>query len=105
MKKVTIVGAGALGSHAAVLLRNDAELRVIDFDRVERKNVLSQFHAKPSVGKNKAEAVKQSMSFLFDVKVEAVPHKLGAANTEQLLSGAEVIIDCLDNAEARLLVQ
>jgi predicted ThiF/HesA family dinucleotide-utilizing enzyme len=102
---VAIVGAGALGSHAALFLRNDARIKVIDFDRIEWKNVLSQFHTKPSVGKNKAEALKQSMSFLFDVKVEAIPHALSTTNAEQLLGGADVIIDCLDNAAARLVVQ
>ena len=34
----------------------EAELRVIDFDRVEAKNIRSQFHAKLGSGKNKAKA-------------------------------------------------
>ena len=35
----------------------DAELRLVDFDRVESKNLAAQWFVKQSVGKNKAEAV------------------------------------------------
>ena len=48
VKAVIVVGVGALGSHVVQLLRNaDATIRVIDFDKVEQKNVASQFHGKP----------------------------------------------------------
>lgn len=103
--KITIVGVGALGSHVALFLRNEGDLKVIDFDRVERKNVLAQFHGKPGVGKNKVQSLQQTMQFLFGLKVEGIPHKLVADNVEALLGGADLIIDCLDNAEARKLVQ
>ena len=65
-KIVTIVGVGALGSHLVQFLRSeDVTINVIDFDRVEQKNTQSQFHSKPSVGKMKASALKQSMQFLY----------------------------------------
>lgn len=105
MKRVTIVGVGALGSHVALLLRNEAALKVVDFDRIESKNVLAQFHSKTSIGKNKASALQQTISFLFGLKTEAVPHKLTSDNAEQLLGGTELIVDCLDNAAARKVVQ
>lgn len=105
MKNVTIVGIGALGSHVVQFLRNDVKLKVIDYDRVEQKNVLSQFHARNSVSKSKVQALQQVMNFLWGIKVEVVPHKLVADNASQLLGGADLIIDCLDNGEARRLVQ
>ncbi len=104
-KKVLIVGVGALGSHVALFLRNEADLKVVDFDRVEQKNVLSQFHSRPSVGKNKAQGLRDSMKFLFGTAVEVVPHKLTAANVREVASGADVIVDCLDNGEGRRVVQ
>lgn len=105
-RRVTIVGVGALGSHLVQFLRGvDAQLFVVDFDRVEQKNTLSQFHARNSVGKNKVQAVQQAMKFLWNTKVDGTPHKLTADNTMQVLSGSDLIIDCLDNAEARGLVQ
>jgi molybdopterin/thiamine biosynthesis adenylyltransferase len=106
MQTITIVGVGALGSHLIPLLRNlDVSIRIIDFDRVEQKNVMSQFHAKSSVGKAKVVALQQTMQFLFGLKIQVIPHKLTSDNDEQLLSKSDLIIDCLDNGEARRLVQ
>lgn len=105
MKRVVIVGIGALGSHVALFLRNEATLTVIDFDRVEQKNTLSQLHGKPGVGRNKTQSLQQTMQFLFGLKLGAVPHKLTVDNVNQLLSGPDLIIDCLDNGASRLLVQ
>jgi molybdopterin/thiamine biosynthesis adenylyltransferase len=106
MKSVVVVGVGALGSHLVPLLRNeDASLKVIDFDRVEATNVLSQFHGRPHVGKLKVEALKQTMQFLFGTRVEVVPHRLTADNVAALLGGADLVVDALDNGASRRLVQ
>jgi len=113
---VIIVGVGALGSHVAQLLRNEANLFVIDFDRVEAKNVLSQFHGKPNVGKGKVAALQQTMNFLWGLKVDGASVKLVDNNVDVLLGRefkwpenivrkADLVIDCLDNGEARRLVQ
>ena len=106
MKRVVVVGVGALGSHVIQFTRNlDATFKIIDFDRVEQKNVMAQFHSKPNVGKGKVASLAQTMQFLFGKKVDMIPHKLTSENDDQLLSGADLIIDCLDNGEARRLVQ
>ena len=105
MKKVCVVGVGALGSHAVLLLRNCANVHMVDMDRIERKNVLSQFHAGNAVGKNKAVALQQLMQFLFSVKVGAVPHRLTASNATEILGGSDLVLDCLDNGESRRVVQ
>lgn len=106
MKTVTIVGIGALGSHVVQFLRNSqATIRVIDFDRVEQKNTSSQFHSVTMVGKSKVQSLQQTMNFLYKAKLEGVGHKLTALNTEQLLGGSDLVIDCLDNGVARRLVQ
>lgn len=104
--RITIVGVGALGSHLAMLLRNvEAQLTVIDFDRVEQKNVLSQFHGRPSVGKSKVQSLQGAMQFLFGVRVETVPHKLTSDNVQQLLGDADLVVDCLDNGASRRVIQ
>jgi len=103
---ITIIGAGALGSHVAMALRNfKQKVRVIDFDRIEQKNVMSQFHTRMGLSKNKAQALSQAMKGMFGTTIEAVPHKLTADNWSQLLMDAEVIIDCTDNIAARKLIQ
>ncbi len=104
-KRVAVVGVGALGSHLVMLLRNmPVTLKVIDDDKVETKNVKSQFHTKMVVGKAKVEALKQTMNGLFGVKLETVPHRLTKDNVEQLLT-ADLVVDCLDNAPSRQIVQ
>ena len=106
MKNVVIVGVGALGSHVVQFLRSaDCTIKVIDFDRVEQKNTLSQFHGKPSVGKSKVQALQQTMNLLWGMKIDGVPHKLTAENDTQLLGKSDLIIDCLDNGVARRIVQ
>jgi len=106
VKKVTVIGVGALGSHLVLALRNvDATIRVIDFDRVEMKNVASQFHFRNSVGKKKVEALKQAMQFCYGRALEVVGNRLTADNVEQLLGGSDLLVDCLDNGESRRIVQ
>lgn len=106
VRKVVLVGAGALGSHVLLFGRNwPVRFTVIDFDRVEQKNVSSQFHSKMGVGRNKASALAQAMQGLFGLRIEAVPHKLVEDNVEALLAGADLVLDCVDNAPTRDLIQ
>lgn len=104
-KKVVIVGAGALGSHVAMLLRNEADLRIVDHDRVEAKNTLSQLHSVKSVGKHKIVVLQQTLNFLFGLRVEAMNAQLGINNVKELLSGTDLVVDCVDNGETRKLIQ
>lgn len=104
--KIVVVGVGALGSHLVLAIRNlKANVVVVDFDRIETKNVMSQFHTAMSVGKNKAVALKEAMNGLFKVKLEAVPNRLTTDNVAQLLGGADLVVDCLDNAASRQVIQ
>lgn len=107
MKKVVIVGVGALGSHLVQFVRSvpDIELTVVDFDRVEQKNTLSQFHAKNTIRKNKTTGLASMMKLFWGVKLNTFAAKLTADNVEQILHDADLVVDCLDNAEARKITQ
>lgn len=103
---ITIVGAGALGSHVALFLRNYEDgLKIVDFDRVESKNILAQFHTKMGLRKNKAQALSQSLQGLFSAGTEVVPHKLTKNNWSEVLLDSELILDCTDNIAARNLIR
>jgi hypothetical protein len=104
-RRVVIVGMGALGSHVALFARNwsGVSLNLVDFDRVEAKNIQSQFHTELGKGKNKALAVQQALSGMFKCRVNAIPHKLLESNLDIL--GGSLVIDCTDNYEARRLIQ
>jgi threonine dehydrogenase-like Zn-dependent dehydrogenase len=106
MRTVVIVGAGALGSHLVLFARNwDVSLRVVDFDRVEAKNTAAQFHSVMGQGKNKAKAIQSAMQGLFKRPVTAFSARLSDDNSAQLLGGADLVLDCTDNYEARQSIQ
>lgn len=103
--RVVFCGVGALGSTAAVLCRNlEATLALVDFDRVESKNLLAQAFVKQSVGKNKAEALKAQLLNFHGVKAEAFGVRLSADNVASLCAGAGLLVDCFDNAASRALL-
>lgn len=103
--RIVFCGVGALGSSAALLCRNlAATLVFVDFDRVESKNLAAQAFVKPSIGKNKAEALKLQLANFHGVKAEAFGVRLEATNTEALLGTADLVVDCFDNENSRKLV-
>jgi len=106
MKTVVIVGVGALGSHLVLFARNwGVDLRVIDFDRVEAKNIQSQFHSKMGSGKNKAKALQALMHGLYGLKITARTAKLADNNQHEALGNSDLVIDCTDNFAARGIIQ
>jgi threonine dehydrogenase-like Zn-dependent dehydrogenase len=103
--RILFCGVGAIGSTAAVLCRNlEATLAFIDFDRVESKNLLAQAYVKPSVGKNKAEALKLQLLNLHGVKAESFGVRVTRDNVEALCGGADLLVDCFDNQDSRVLL-
>jgi molybdopterin/thiamine biosynthesis adenylyltransferase len=103
--RVVICGVGALGSTAVLFIRNlEVELRLIDFDRVESKNLAAQWFVKQSVGKAKADSIRLQLANFYGHKAEAVNVRLVANNTDQLLAAADLAVDCFDNADSRSLL-
>ena len=103
---ITIVGVGATGSHILYGLRNRKELiRIIDFDTIETKNVVSQLHSKMTLRRNKAVGTQLTYQGLWGLKIEAVSNRLNFDNVAQLLGSAKVVIDCVDNKATREIIQ
>jgi molybdopterin/thiamine biosynthesis adenylyltransferase len=101
--KIVVCGVGALGSTAVHGCRGlDAELRVVDFDRVEARNLAAQWFVKQSVGKNKAEAIRLQLANFYGVRAEAFGVRLAAGNAAQLVAGCALAVDCFDNADSRI---
>jgi hypothetical protein len=104
--KILFCGVGALGSHALFMARDlEHELAAIDFDKVETKNLASQWFVKQMIGKNKATAAKMQLLNFYDVKLQDYPLKLTSLNAETILGSAGLVVDCLDNAEGRRVIQ
>ncbi|HZU85171.1 MAG TPA: ThiF family adenylyltransferase, partial [Polyangiaceae bacterium] len=106
--KVLLLGAGGLGSPAALYLAaaGVGTLGIVDADVVDRSNLQRQIiHATSRVGAPKVESAAATIAELNpDVKV--VPHRerMTSANVERLFSEYEVVVDGTDNFPTRYLV-
>jgi adenylyltransferase/sulfurtransferase len=102
---VLVVGAGALGSPAALYLAaaGVGRLGVVDDERVERSNLARQvLHFSPDLGEPKAASAATKLSFLNPtVIVEPYPARLDGANAGALVSGFDLVVDCSDSFATR----
>jgi molybdopterin/thiamine biosynthesis adenylyltransferase len=105
--RLTLCGAGALGSHLAdnLVRQGFAPPRVIDRDRVEPHNVGSQLYGQAEVGAWKVEALRNRLFRAAGVEVEAVAKELSGRNARPLLKGSDLVVETFDNAASRRLVQ
>jgi molybdopterin/thiamine biosynthesis adenylyltransferase len=105
--RITLCGAGALGSHLAdnLVRQGFGPLRVIDRDRVEEHNVSTQLYGESEVGAWKVEALRNRLFRAASVEVEAVNKELTEQNARSLLKDAGLVIDTFDNSTSRRLVQ
>lgn len=100
--RIVFCGIGALGSGAVVLCRSlGVELRLVDFDRVDSKNLAAQAFVKLSLGKNKAEAMKLQLANFWGVKAEAMGVRVVADNVAAVCAGADLVVDGFDNRASR----
>ena len=106
--RVTLIGAGGLGSPAAFYLAaaGVGHLQLIDDDRVERSNLQRQIlHADDRLGQPKVQSAAQSLSALNPrCRIEPVQARASADNIESLLAGSDVVVDGADNFPARYLL-
>ncbi len=105
--RVTLCGAGALGSHLAdnLVRQGFGPLRVIDRDRVEEHNVSTQLYGTSDVGAWKVEVLRNRLFRATGVEVEAVAKELAERNARSLLKGSSLVVDTFDNSSSRQLVQ
>ena len=103
---VTICGVGALGSNLADSLSRQgfANLRLIDFDRVEPKNLGTQIYSTEDVGMLKVDAAQNALFRNVEVEPEVFAKKLDERNIKQMLRNTDLVIDTFDNSQSRGLL-
>jgi molybdopterin/thiamine biosynthesis adenylyltransferase/rhodanese-related sulfurtransferase len=106
--KVLLIGAGGLGSPAALYLAaaGVGTLGIIDMDVVDASNLQRQIlHNMDRIGERKVDSAKKTLTSLNpDVSVVTYDVRLGADNVLQIFSGYDVILDGTDNFPTRYLV-
>ena len=106
--KVLCIGAGGLGSPAAMYLAaaGIGTLGIVDFDVVDFSNLQRQIiHGTPDVGRPKLHSAKDRLKALNpNVHIETYEEALTSANALRLFEPYDVILDGTDNFPTRYLV-
>ncbi len=106
--RVAMIGAGGLGSPAALYLAaaGVGTLTLIDDDKVDKSNLQRQvLHTDARIGMAKTESARQTLLGLNPrVHVASHEQRLRAGNVEALLRGHDVVIDGADNFPTRYLL-
>ncbi len=98
---VLIVGAGGLGSPAALYLAaaGVGTITLVDHDTVDFTNLQRQIaHTTARAGMSKVESAKAAMLAINPtIHVEAIQEKASQALLDGLVTSADVVLDCTDN--------
>jgi len=107
--KAVIVGCGALGGYVCDILARlgIGRLTLVDFDVFTETNLNRQsMCTEEAIGKKKAMcAMDRVMKINSSVEVSAVDLMLDESNASDLISGADVVVDAVDNPRSKLILE
>ena len=106
--KVLMLGAGGLGSPAAMYLAaaGVGTIGIVDMDDVDASNLQRQIlHNIDRIGHRKVDSAKKTLTMLNpDVDVVTYDTRLDASNIMDIIAGYDVIVDGADNFPSRYLL-
>jgi molybdopterin/thiamine biosynthesis adenylyltransferase/rhodanese-related sulfurtransferase len=106
--KVLLLGAGGLGSPAALYLAaaGVGTLGIVDMDVVDASNLQRQvLHNVDRIGERKVDSAKKTLTQLNpDVDVVTYDVRFGADNVLEIIDSYDVIVDGTDNFPTRYLL-
>jgi len=106
--RVLVIGAGGLGSPAAIYLAaaGVGTLGLVDFDNVDVSNLQRQIlHGTPDVGRPKLESARDRLTALNpEVSLRLHDALLTSANAPDIFRDYDIILDGSDNFQTRYLV-
>jgi molybdopterin/thiamine biosynthesis adenylyltransferase/rhodanese-related sulfurtransferase len=106
--KVLMLGAGGLGSPAALYLAaaGVGTIGIIDMDVVDASNLQRQIlHNLDRIGDRKVDSAKKTLTLMNpDINVVTYDTRLDASNILDIILGYDVIVDGADNFPSRYLL-
>lgn len=106
--RVLLVGAGGLGSPAALYLAaaGIGTLGIIDNDVVELSNLQRQIvHGESSLGMNKVDSARARLAEInSDIRITTYNESLTENNINELFSNYDIVVDGCDNFQTRYLI-
>lgn len=106
--RVLVIGAGGLGSPAAMYLAaaGVGTIGIVDDDVVDLSNLQRQIiHGTGNVGMPKVESAAETVTSINpDVTVKPYYIRVSAGNIAELIAGYDVIVDAADNFSTKFLI-
>jgi molybdopterin/thiamine biosynthesis adenylyltransferase/rhodanese-related sulfurtransferase len=106
--KVLMIGAGGLGSPAALYLAaaGVGTIGIVDDDVVDASNLQRQvLHNTERIGQPKSESARATLTALNpDVEIVEYRERLNRDNVDRIVSGYDVVVDGTDNFPTRYLL-
>ena len=106
--RVLVIGAGGLGSPAAMYLAaaGVGTIGIVDDDVVDLSNLQRQIiHGTGNVGMPKVESAAETVTSINpDVTVKPYHTRVSAGNIAELIAGYDVIVDAADNFSTKFLI-
>jgi molybdopterin/thiamine biosynthesis adenylyltransferase/rhodanese-related sulfurtransferase len=106
--KVLLLGAGGLGSPAALYLAaaGVGTIGIVDMDVVDASNLQRQIlHNTDRIGTRKVDSARETLTKL-NPDVDVITHdvRLDASNIEDIISGYDLVVDGADNFPVRYML-
>ncbi len=106
--KILIIGAGGLGSPAAIYLAaaGIGQINIYDNDEVDLSNLQRQIaHHTSDIGMDKVISTQQTLKKINpDVEVIAVKQRLQGKQLKTAVNNADIVLDCSDNFTTRFAI-
>ena len=105
--RITLCGAGALGANLAESLGRMGfrQLRVIDRDRIEERNLSTQPWQRGDIGGFKATMLANALYRSVGVEAKGIAKELTDENVNRLLEGSDIVLDLFDNSVGRAVLK
>ncbi len=104
MISTIVIGAGGVGAETLLLLKKaniKASIRIIDRDYVDADTLKRQtLYQKADLGKLKALVAAEKLGHRF----VGISEHLSQDNADDLLQGADIVLDCTDNWATRAVI-
>ena len=101
--RITLIGAGGIGSVTAIALAkmSDGTMDIFDGDLVEEVNVATQAHNTLNIGRNKADAIAELCDFQSgSCDVQSIEMRF-PENDKHSMRPSEFVISAVDSIDAR----
>lgn len=102
--KIGMAGVGGIGSNVArhLVQAGIADLKLVDFDRIERTNLNRQFYTVQQVGRLKTDALAENLKAIRpQIRVETVNRHIHAGDAAALFADCFAVVEGLDDPRAK----